>query len=364
MSGDSLPRGLGPALLSATIRSEPADFQVEEVAAFSPSGQGEHLLLEIEKTGMTTAVAARRIAEWAGVPQMAIGYAGMKDRHAVTRQRFSVHLPKRVAPDTGSLDGDGLQLIAADWHSRKLPRGALAGNRFRLLLRDIAWQPFGDRATLDARLARIASDGVPNYFGEQRFGRDGDNLEQARRMFGGARVRREERGVLLSSARSALFNQVLAARIEEGHWASGLDGEVWMLDGSHSVFGPQAPDAELAARAARQDIHPTGPLWGRGELRSAAAARAIEEATLAAAADLRAGLEAAGLKQERRALRMRVEALAWQWLADDRLELAFGLPPGAYATVLLRELGEVRDRMRPLRGNAETPEPSASSEQD
>lgn len=352
MNGQALPRGLGPALFSAAIRSEPADFRVEELPAFAPSGQGEHLLLEVEKTGMTTAFAARRIAAWGGLPVEAIGYAGMKDRHAVTRQRFSVHFPKRVAPALDTLEADDFRVLAADWHARKLPRGALAANRFVLRLRRLAWTDGTGRAAVESRLARVLEQGVPNYFGEQRFGRDGDNIEQARRLFAGARMRREERGVLLSSARSFLFNQVLAARIEGGSWSSGLDGEVWMLDGSHSVFGPQALDAELGARAARQDIHPTGPQWGRGELRSADAVRALEEATLAAFEDLRLGLEAAGLKQERRALRMRVGELEWSWLDEDALELRFVLPPGAYATVLLREIGEVRDLMRPQHGPA------------
>jgi tRNA pseudouridine13 synthase len=352
MSGTSealpapLPRGHGDALVDARIRSVPDDFQVDELPAFEPSGSGEHLLLQVEKRGMTTAYAAGRIADWAGVVPLAIGYAGLKDRHAVTRQRFSVHFPKRSSPDVATLESDDLRVLDATWHSRKLPRGALAGNRFRLLLRDVVPRQGVDRSTIDERLRQIAAHGVPNYFGEQRFGRGGDNVEQARRMFAGARMRREQRGILLSAVRSDLFNRVLAARVAAGCWSSGIDGEVWMLEGSHSVFGPEPLTEELAGRAARQDIHPTGPLWGRGELRSAGRCREIEQAALAGSNDLRDGLEGAGLKQERRALRVAIAALGWEWQADDRLLLEFELPPGAYATTVMRELGDLADAQR------------------
>jgi tRNA pseudouridine13 synthase len=266
---------------------------------------------------------------------MGIGYAGLKDRHAVTRQRMSVHLPKRVAPDLAILESEDLRVIAHSWHNRKLSRGALAGNRFELLLRDVE----GERAAIDERLAAIASAGIPNYFGGQRFGRDGDNVAAAARMFAGQRVKREQRSILLSAARSTLFNAVLARRIGERSWASGSAGEVWMLDGTHSVFGPEALTPELKARCAAQDIHPTGPMWGSGELRSQERVREIELAAVDGFADLRAGLEAAGLRQERRALRVRVDDLESEWL-DAGLRLRFRLGSGAYATEVLAELGE------------------------
>jgi tRNA pseudouridine13 synthase len=332
-----LPRAHGAAVLQARFRVLPEDFRVEEIDGFEPAGAGEHLLLTVEKRGMNTAFAAKRIAQWAGIPEMGVGYAGMKDRHAVTTQRFSVHLPKRVAPDLEALQSEDLRVLGHAWHNRKLPRGALAGNRFTLLLRE----PQGERAAVEARLAAIAAAGIPNYFGEQRFGREGDNLAAALRMFAGQRVKREQRSILLSAARSALFNAVLAQRIDDGSWATGTDGEVWMLEGTHSVFGPEPDSAETRARAQAQDIHPTGPMWGQGELRSAGRARELEQAALAPFAEVRAGLEAAGLKQERRALRTRVQELAWEW-REDGLLLRFRLGPGAYATEVRAELGEVR----------------------
>lgn len=352
MTGAPLVRAHGDAVMSATIRSTPEDFRVEEIDGFAASGSGEHLLLTVEKRDMTTAFAAKRIADWAGVGEMAIGYAGLKDRHAVTRQRFSVHLPKRIAPDietlsdnaAGSHTGPALRVLAHDWHAKKLPRGALAGNRFVLTLRSV----HSERDAIEMRLCAIAARGVPNYFGEQRFGRGGDNVDKALAMFRSRRVRREERTHLLSAARSELFNRVLSARVIDGSWERGLEGEVWMLDGSRSVFGPEPWSDALGERLAAFDIHPSAPLWGRGELRTTAAARALEEAALAddVARELRTGLESAGLKQERRATRLRPQAMAWDWPGAGVLRIGFELPAGCYATTVLSEIGDFQDASR------------------
>ncbi|HVI58469.1 MAG TPA: tRNA pseudouridine(13) synthase TruD [Luteimonas sp.] len=345
MSATELPQAHGAPALSAVMRASPEDFFVEELDAFAASGEGEHLLLSVEKRAMNTAFAAKLIAQWVGVDESAIGYAGLKDRHAVTRQRFSVHLPRRVAPDVATLQAEGLRVLGHAWHARKLPRGALAGNRFRLVLREVQ----GDRAAIDARLRTIAAAGVPNYFGEQRFGREGANLGNALAMFAGRRVARAQRTHLLSAARSELFNRVLAARVLDGSWDRGLEGEAWMLEGSRSVFGPEPWSETLAARLAAFDIHPSAPLWGRGELRTTGEARRLEEAALSGgdALALRAGLEAAGLRQERRPTRLRPARLSWEQPAGDVVELAFELPPGTYATTVLAALGDVSERPRP-----------------
>lgn len=346
---EGLARAHGDAVLSATIRAQPEDFFVEEVDAFDATGAGEHLLLSVEKRAMTTQHAAQRLADWAGVGVGAVGYAGMKDRHALTRQRFSVHLPGRKAPplqelatkSPGLAPGQRLDVLADAWHAKKLPRGAHGGNRFRLVLRDVA----GDAAAIEARLQTIAAAGVPNYFGGQRFGHGGGNVDKAVAMFAGRRVRREERTHLLSAARSALFNRVLAARVEDGSWNRGLDGEAWMLDGSRSVFGPEPWNDALAARLAAFDIHPSAPLWGRGALRTTGEARAMEEAAIddATARALRQGIERAGMRQERRATRLHPQGLEWAWLENGVLQVAFFLPPGGYATAVLAELGALRD---------------------
>ncbi|MDB6164787.1 MAG: truD [Xanthomonadaceae bacterium] len=336
------PRAHGDAVLSARMRASPDDFRVEEVDSFPATGSGEHLLLTIEKRQANTAHVAAKLAQWAGIPAMGVSYAGLKDRHAVTRQRFSVHLPKRVAPDLALLESPEIRIVQSEWHSRKLPRGALAGNRFEIMLRDVE----GDADQVEMRLRTIREHGVPNYFGEQRFGRFGDNVANALKMFAGRRVGRDQRTLLLSAARSELFNRVLSARVSAGNWNRGLPGEVWMLDGSRSVFGPEAWSEELAARLASFDIHPTAPLWGRGSLRTCDDALALEASVLGepAALELCAGLEAAGLTQERRATRMWVPDLQWQ-LDGSSLRLSFSLPPGAYATTLLAELGAVSDRL-------------------
>ena len=345
-----LARAHGAPVLRAQIRTTPDDFRVDELDAFEASGSGEHLLLTIEKRGMNTAFAAKCIAQWAGVAESAIGQAGMKDRHAVTVQRFSVWLPRRVAPDIDTLQSDELRVLGHAWHSRKLPRGALAGNRFRLVLRSLE----GDRSVIDARLNQVASHGVPNYFGEQRFGRGGANVAKAIGMFAGGRVKREERSMLVSAARSELFNRVLDARVADATWNAALEGEVWVLDGSRSVFGPEPMSADLQVRLQAFDIHPSGPLWGEGDLRSVGDAASCELQALEgdSALRLRAGLERGGLKQERRALRLRPDALEWEWLGDDTLVLAFGLPPGCYATTVLRELGDITDAATTRAGSA------------
>lgn len=355
-----LPRAHGAAVLSARMRSVAEDFQVDELPAFEPSGEGEHLLLTLRKRGQNTGFIAKQLAQWAGVADMAVSYAGLKDRHAVTTQRFSVHLPKRVAPDLAVLESADVQVVASTWHNRKLQRGALAGNRFVLTLRDVE----GDVTAIDARIAQIAARGIPNWFGEQRFGRDGGNVAAALEMFGYAhpaqdpahpcadsrkkRVRKDQRSMLLSAARSALFNQVLERRVHAGNWDQALDGEVWMLDGSRSVFGPEPWSEVLAERLARFDIHPSAPLWGVGELRSTEAARALELDALGDTRSLalRVGLEQAGLKQERRGLRLLPQQLTHQWLEPGVLQLQFALPPGCYATAVLHELGEVADAQR------------------
>lgn len=329
-----LPYANGMPPLSAQLRSAPEDFRVEEVLGYEADGEGEHALLLVEKRGATTDWVARELAKYADVPPVAVGYAGLKDRHAVTRQTFSVQLAGKPDPDWSAFPHAEVKVLAAARHKRKLKRGALRGNRFVLVLRQVQ----GDRARAEEVLACIAARGVPNYFGEQRFGRGGGNVEQARAMFAGRRVDRDKRQFLLSAARSHIFNEVLAARVERGAWDAPLEGELWSLAGSRSWFGPEPFDEVLAERLARGDIHPSGPLWGQGETPAGAEVAQLERQIAEANADLVAGLVAARMDQERRPLRLIPDQLQWRWLDGDALELAFGLPAGAYATVVVREL--------------------------
>ena len=332
-----LPYACGTPPLTARLRASPEDFQVEEILGYDADGAGEHVLLWVEKRGANTDWVARELARFAGVAPVAVGYAGLKDRHAVTRQTFSLQLAGKPDPDWSTFPHAEVKVLAATRHSRKLKRGALRGNRFVLVLREVQ----GDREAAEQVLQQIAARGVPNYYGEQRFGREGGNVAQARAMFAGRRVERSKRSFLLSAARSQIFNEVLAARVERQAWDTPLAGEIWSLAGSRSWFGPEPFTAVLAERLARGDIHPSGPLWGQGEPPTQDEAGALEREIGAAHQDLAEGLAAARMDQERRPLRLLPHDLKWRWLADDALELVFELPAGAYATVVVRELATV-----------------------
>jgi tRNA pseudouridine13 synthase len=243
-------------------------------------------------------------------------------------------LPGKADPDWSAFPHEDVKVLAATRHKRKLKRGALRGNRFVLVLRDVS----GDKARAEEVLHAIATRGVPNYFGEQRFGREGGNIAQARAMFAGRRVDRDKRSILLSAARSHIFNSVLAARVERDVWDKPLEGEIWSLAGSRSWFGPETFDETLAARLAQGDIHPSGPLWGDGEPPTTAEAGDLERNVAATNGNLVEGLAKARMEQERRPLRLRPKDTRWRWLEEETLELAFELPAGAYATVVASEL--------------------------
>lgn len=332
----NLPKALSSAPVTGRIRTVPEDFVVEELPAFEASGEGEHLLLTIQKRGMNTAFCAQQIARWASIDERDVSYAGMKDRHALTTQRFSVRLPKKISPDVSALNTDECTVLNAIWHNKKLARGALVGNRFILSLREIT----ADKTELEKSLQHIKTQGVPNYFGEQRFGQEQANVGMALGMFQGRRVDRAKRSIYLSAARSTVFNHLLAERVAQGNWNQALAGDVWMLEGTKSIFGPEAFTDELAQRLAELDIHPTGPMWGAGELRSQEKVLELEAKLVAQFPEICNGLAKADLRQERRALRLLVKNLSWNFVAADVLQLSFELPPGAYATSVLAELGD------------------------
>ncbi len=326
----------GAPTVTGRLRSSPEDFQVTELPLVEPSGEGEHAWLLVEKRLENTETVARQLAHCAGVPVRQVSYAGMKDRNAVTEQWFSVHLPGRPDPDWNAINSDTVTLIQYTRHGRKLRRGALTGNAFRLRVRAVA----GDRSALEDQLQQVAEHGVPNYFGEQRFGRDAGNLHTADRLFAGmaGKLTRHRRGLALSAARSFLFNRVLAQRVGDSSWDHAIPGDALQLAGSHSFFVVEAVDPELERRVLSMDVHPTGPLAGAGESPVSGAVRRLEERCLAEQQAWCSGLAKAGLRQERRALRLPVTELAWTWPQPDCLELTFSLTAGAYATSVLREL--------------------------
>ena len=336
MSQDSefLPHAYGPPPLRGVLRRAPEDFQVDEELDFAPSGEGEHVLVRVRKRGMNTADVARLLARHAGVPAREVSYAGLKDRHAVSTQWFSVSLPGKAEPDWSQLDNEQIAVIAAERHCRKLRRGALARNHFIVVMRELR----GDLGSLPERLRCIEAKGIPNYFGEQRFGHD--NLTRARRMLAGmVRVRgRFERGIYLSALRSQLFNAVLAHRVQLGVWSCILRGDVLMLEGSRSFFIAEEVDEELRRRAAAHDLHPTAPMWGRGKLHSGYEARELEESVLAAFSEDCTALEGENLQMERRPTRLLPSDLEGDFLGEDTFRTSFSLPAGGYATSVLREL--------------------------
>jgi tRNA pseudouridine13 synthase len=327
-----------PTLGRALMRARADDFQVVERPAFTPSGSGEHLLIRARKRDANSDWVAGQLARWAQVPRSAVGYAGRKDRHAVAEQWFSVHLPGRVNPDTDTFAATGVEILETARHHRKVQRGALRGNAFLITLRELECDP----VTADTALESLAARGFPNYFGDQRFGRGAGNLLAWLQPAGARRTKRHQQGLMLSAARSFLFNQVLASRVHDGTWERPLQGDVLALEGTHRWFTQETPpDQTLETRVAQLDVHPTGPLWGKATPPSSGAVRQLENAVVAPYEALCRPLEAAGLRQERRALRARARDLQWRWLEPRVLQLAFELPRGSFATALLANLWRI-----------------------
>ncbi|MEN8167335.1 MAG: tRNA pseudouridine(13) synthase TruD [Pseudomonadota bacterium] len=334
-----MPCAFGGPVGRGVIRSTPDDFRVDEILGFEPDGEGEHVLLQLRKRETNTLWLARQLARLAKVPNRDVSYAGLKDRHALTSQWFSVRLAGQPEPDWRELESEQVELLRAERHLRKLRIGALQGNRFRLLIRELS----ADKSALEQRLRQIQNAGMPNYFGEQRFGHDYGNLDQATALFEHrlGKIDRKLRGLLISAARSQLFNQLLAARIEQGNWNRAMSGDHMKLAGSRSGFPIEWVDETISKRCRESDIHPSGPLWGRGSALVSGESLQLEEAVLAPFATWRSGLEHVGLEQDRRPLRIRLDDLNWRFPDHDSLLLEFSLPAGSYATVLLRELLKV-----------------------
>lgn len=297
-------------LLQGKYKTTPEDFVVTELSELSESDESQeaeshkHLYLFLQKRNQTTRELARALADANNVPISSIGYAGMKDKHAVTQQWLSMPLDESGLGGKEPAIPAGVQVLKRSMQIKKLRRGWLTGNQFEIVLRDLGSTL--DVPELEARLELIREQGVPNYFGVQRFATD--NLTQAISWLPRRRRERDafKRGLHLSVLRSFLFNKVLAARVADQSWLGVADG----------------------------------PLWGRGRPSVDEATAAFERVAFGEHAFIADELEFAGLKQERRALQLRPEALGWKFLEADTLRLEFVLPPGAYATAVLRELGQ------------------------
>lgn len=346
----------GGPVARGVIRTQPEDFEVEEILGYEPDGAGEHLWLWVEKINQNTAYVAEQLARLAGISARNVSFAGLKDRNARTRQYFSLHLPGQPNPDWQNWDTQEFTVHHAKRASRKIQRGRLHGNQFRLLIRDIHplesqdqdthdWSRtnHGCPSSLEQRLRCLAEKGMPNFFGEQRFG--GNNVGRARRLFAGelrGKRSKPKRGYYLSAARSLIFNEFLAERLQQGTWNQIVNGDLLMLDGSRSWFAAKPGDDwdELTQRCQQLDLHPTGPLVGEQPSAASAEVAALEEAICARHPELIEGLVQFRLQTQRRPLRARIHHLQWCWMPPDQLELKFTLDSGSYATTLLHELIE------------------------
>lgn len=318
------------------------DFEVEEIPAYLPAGQGEHCLALLRKRNLTTPQALERVCRALGLDPGAAGYAGLKDRNAVTSQWFSFH---KAAPEQLlGLDEPDLQILQAGLHVNKIRTGHLKGNRFSIVIRET--DPDGE-ARARAVLERLVDQGLPNYFGEQRFGRRGDNALVGLRMLRGEipwpRQRFQGR-LLVSAVQSALFNAVLARRLDRGCVRQLLGGEVLSPRGSHGLFVSEAlPDDQ--ARLDRGEVVITGPICGPRMPWPAegSPARALEEEAIAEQGVSPALFAEAGRlgRGGRRPLTIEVAEARVEPLPPTDLRLRFSLPPGSYATVLLREVMKV-----------------------
>ncbi len=376
-----LPQPTLAPIFSASFKTYPQDFIVNELLDIDFSDTGEHLWLQIQKENMNTAFVAQLLADWAQIPLKDVGYSGIKDRKAQTTQWFSLRLPKKEVPplpfndfmqNQNLNDGETVAILVQHWHQKKLNRGTHQQNQFSIVLREVNLDGKANESTAKASLLNqlkvIAKSGVPNYFGAQRFGIEGNNIAAALKIFakplstntapenkkpqGKNKKRRPPspaQSLAISAARSAIFNQILAARVIDGSWNRGKSGEIFNLAGSGSIFISENLDDDIKARLIRHDIHPTGALWGTPSAKSSAAIADFETEIVksnATLTELAAGLERFEVKSQRRALRLTLSDFDADWLDDNVIQLSFKLPKGSFATSVLASF--VQNLAQPL----------------
>ncbi len=345
------------------LRHHKSDFKVFEQLPFSPCGEGEHLFIHIRKIGANTVFVARELAKYFKVKEQLVSYAGLKDRFAVTEQWFGVHLPGKQIYDLSNLNIEGVEVLSYKRHNKKLRTGVLTGNRFELILREVT-----EIKALLERWQAIVQQGVPNYFGEQRFGFDGGNVDKALALFSGTKVKdKKKRGMYLSAARSAIFNDIINERIKQSIFSSLQLGDVVMLAGTQSVFCIEEIDDKIKQRLSEKDIDITATMWGAGELMTGAEPRALEQQIADNHGEFSQGLPRFGLKQERRRIRLVIEDADIEVLTGENsqtesltsatlpaVKVSFTLAAGSYATTVLRELIDYQDCTQRAVTNAST----------
>ena len=326
-----------PPKQTALLKAECADFVVKEQLGYDMSGDGEFVAVKVRKTDCNTLFVGEQLAKFAGISARNMSYAGLKDRKAVTEQWFSLQMPGQPTPDFSQFSLEGVEILEVTRHQRKIRIGSLQGSHFEILLRNAE-----ETDELKVRLDFLAKNGFPNYFTEQRFGRDGNNLTQALRWANGEiKVKdRNKRSFYLSAARSEIFNLIVAKRIELGLAQQVLNGDILQLNGSHSWFMVDESEdlAQLQQRLAQQDVLLTAPLIGEEEKSTVD----FEHEIFTQHQALFSLMRQERMKAARRAILMQPQHFQWQF-EPNGLRLQFGLPAGSYATALLRELVNVEN---------------------
>ncbi len=325
---------------SGTIRNQAADFRVTEINDIELSGNGEHLWLFIEKIDSNTNWVAKQLSNVCQVPQRQVGYAGLKDRHAITQQWFSIQLPK--VTDCEKIQAalaDEITILKHGKHNKKIKTGQLDSNQFEIVIRDID----GDKQNIENNIANVIENGVPNYFGPQRFGHDMNNIQKVTDWFAGTiKVKsRNLKSILISTARSHIFNLILAQRIQNQQWDLCLKGDILQLNNSKSWFPAcDATAKEIKKRLAEFDLHLTAAMWGEDPAQTTDGAAELEKTIAESFPIYKQGFEKFKLKQDRRSMRIVPLDFHHKWLGND-LKLNFKLLPGSYATGIIREILQV-----------------------
>lgn len=329
----------GKPVATGVLKAQPEDFFVQEDLGFEPDGEGEHVMVRVRKTGCNTRFVAEQLAKFSKIAARSVSYAGLKDRHAVTEQWFCLQMPGKETPDFSKLELEGCEVLDVSRQKRKLRIGTLRGNHFSLVLRQIS-----DRAAVEPRLQSITEQGVPNYFGEQRFGRGGQNLYYARR-WANAEINvtdRSKRSFYLSAARSAMFNAVADARITQHLQATVLPGDAVQLAGRGSWFVALTDElTDVQQRLDNRELRITAPLPGKGDLGTQDAALVFETEQLADWQALWQLAEKEGVENTRRAIMLYPEHFVSEWIDDETVRLSFFLPAGCFATSVIREVIEL-----------------------
>lgn len=326
-----------PPKQTALLKAECVDFVVKEQLGYDMSGDGEFVAVKVRKTDCNTLFVGEQLAKFAGISARNMSYAGLKDRKAVTEQWFSLQMPGQPTPDFNQFSLEGVEILDVTRHQRKIRIGSLQGNHFEILLRNAK-----ETDELKVRLDFLAKNGFPNYFTEQRFGRDGNNLTQALRWANGEiKVKdRNKRSFYLSAARSEIFNLILSKRMELNLAQQILVGDVLQLNGSHSWFVVDESEdlAQLQQRLAQQDVLLTAPLIGEEEK----SAVDFEHEIFAQHQALFTLMRQERMKAARRPILMHPQYFQWQF-EPNGLRLQFALPAGSYATALIRELVNIEN---------------------